>query len=1070
LRSAISLVGVLVAYWAYALVAVPLIEPGARRQSGDGPTQQARAEAGREPASRLAMLAPLFPPGCPLLAHAKMLDSDQVKLLLVNYTNFGDGRVSIEPCVMIYTPENPDLSPEERIRQAVVLEAPEGALLQFDQPLDLGKGRIGRLINGRLKGPVTIHSEGKHRGPEDHLLVLTRDLDVSEERIWTAQPVEFHMGTNSGSGQELLIKLLKGEGSNRGPSIGGIQSLELRRQVQMHLQVHTKNPGAAGPQSAAAGPAPEPRRDGPPGLPMSIPDGTPIEVACQGPFHFDPVQQFITLEDRVDVLRINPTGPGDQINCDLLTIFLSRPRSDAASDAAGAASHSPGAKKKGGGTFDLQPRRFEAKGNPVIVRAPSQGLNGRGQRLDYDLVTGQLGMEDREEAWLQQNANEIHCRSLLYQPAGPGRLGRITALGPGYLRGQTSERSGLPAGNSGGLLAPAARPAEGGPGPGPTSNKPPQIVEARWTGQLRVQPYQQEQLISLIGGAGLKCNGMGELDAEEIWFWLFELPNDTPGNQAKLRPDRMMARQQVRLESPQMSGRFEELAVWFVEDPMAAPDVGGMPKLGLLRQFEVLPVVPLAYGLAGRTAEIWRVARHPLLLTSFFQPADPSPDPLQRHFDVEGRQLQARVLMHGAKSELVELIVKGAVRMRETQTANPGDRPVLVLGDQVQMIDVNKPCTAVMVTGERAHFEGRGMSLDGGNINLNRGTNRLWVDGPGEMNLPIDKDLEGHPLGEPASVQVHWQRKMNFDGRTARFEESVAASMPNRQLRTETLDVTLQQPILFAEANNNDRPPPQVSQLQCGGGVAMEGRTFDPRGPQSIEFFQAPDLTVNMVSGRTHAGGPGWLTTIRRGSADPLQSGIGGPPGAASPPTPPANPNQLTYLNVTYQGSIEGNIHNREMNFQDHVVTVYGPVDSWDAVLDPNHLESLGDRGMIMHCGQMTVAQMPGAGGGPPSAEMVARDHALIENVKFTARAARVSYTQVKGLLVLEGDGRSKAEFWHQKYRSAQVSNITAQKIEYSPVDERLRVDGAEQLDFNEMPPDNKPAHSTPSRYQRLLQ
>ena len=271
----------------------------------------------------------------------------------------------------------------------------------------------------------------------------------------------------------------------------------------------------------------------------------------------------------------------------------------------------------------------------------------------------------------------------------------------------------------------------------------------------------------------------------------------------------------------------------------------------------------------------------------------------------------------------------------------------------------------------------------------------------------------------------------------------------------------------------------------------MEGRTFDPRGPQLIEFFQAPDLTINMLSGRTHAGGPGWLTTIRRGSADPLQSGAAGPPGAATPPgnrnangsglapanrnagglgLAPANPNQLTYLNVTYQGSIEGNIHNREMNFQDHVVTVYGPVDSWDAVLDPNRLESLGDRGMILHCRQMTVAQMPGAGGGPPSAEMVARDHVLIENVKFTARAARVSYTQVKGLLVLEGDGRSKAELSHQKYRTAPVSNITAQKIEYSPVDERLRVDGAEQLDFNEMPPDNKPAHSTPSRYQRLLQ
>jgi hypothetical protein len=1037
-RSAISLAVVLVAYWAYALIAVPLIEPAARRESAGGPSPQDRRDAGGNPADRLQVLAPLFPPGSPLLKNAKMLESDQVKLLLSDYTNFGDGRVQIKPCVMIYTPDAPDLSPEERIRQAVVLEAPEGALLQFDQPLDLAKARIGRLLNGRLHGPVIIRSEGKHRGPEDHLLVLTRDMDVSEERIWTGQPVEFHMGPNCGTGQELLIKLLKGEGEKRGPNVGGMQSLELRRQVQMHLEVHDKNRGAAAP-------AAESGRGGAAGSPLSLPDGTPIEVRCQGPFHFDPVQQFITLEDHVDVLRTNPTGPSDQINCDLLTIFLSRPRSDATTDADGTA----GLKKKTGALFDLQPRSFEAKGNPVIVRAPSQGVNGRGQRLEYDLITGQLRMEDRQEAWLQQGNNEIHCRNLQYQPAGPGRLGRVTAIGPGWLRGEAGERSGL-------LPTGPARQA----GPGPTPNKPPQILEAHWTGQLRVQPYQQQQLISLLGGAGLRFSGMGELDAEEIWFWLFELPKDAPGDQSKLRPDRMMARQQVRLESPQMSGRFEELAVWFVEDP-AAPSTGGLPKLGLLRHLEAAP-------------------RHPLVLTSFFEAAGQGPgaagapraassaDPLQQHFDVEGRQLQARVMTHGDQSEVVELIIKGAVRIRETQTATPEERPVLVVGDQVQMIDVNKPCTAIMVTGEKAHFEGRGMSLDGSNINLNRGTNRLWVDGPGQMDLPMDKDPEGHPLDHPAAVQVHWQRKMNFDGRAARFEESVLATMPGRQLRTEILDVALQQPIVFADANN--RPPPQVSQLQCSGGAALEGRTFDAQGPQSIEFFQAPDLTVNMLSGRTHAGGPGWLTTLRRGSADPLQNGAAAPPGAAPPAARPGDSNRLTYLNVVYQDSIEGNIHNREMTFQGQVATVYGPVDSWDAALDPNNVESLGDRGMILHCGQMTVTQMPASGSRQPATEMLARDHAIVENIKFTARAARISYTQVKGLLILEGDGRSKAELWHQKYRSGPVSSTMAQKIEYWPADERLRVDGLDQLNFNQMPPDGKPARSTPNRYQRVLQ
>ena len=62
--------------------------------------------------------------------------------------------------------------------------------------------------------------------------------------------------------------------------------------------------------------------------------------------------------------------------------------------------------------------------------------------------------------------------------------------------------------------------------------------------------------------------------------------------------------------------------------------------------------------------------------------------------------------------------------------------------------------------------------------------------------------------------------------------------------------------------------------------------------------------------------------------------------------------------------------------------------------------------------------------------EMVALDHALLENVKFTARAARISYTQAKGLLILEGDGRSKAELSRQKYPTAPISSVRALKIE----------------------------------------
>ena len=134
---------VLVSYWAYALVAVPLIEPPAdphRSDSGSatGPGQwsQGTFQRWREE------LEGLFPPGSWELENPKILESDQVKLLLQDYRIIGDGRkVKIFPCTVIFTPDGATAPAEQRKRRAVILEAPQGALLQFDQPFDPARAR-----------------------------------------------------------------------------------------------------------------------------------------------------------------------------------------------------------------------------------------------------------------------------------------------------------------------------------------------------------------------------------------------------------------------------------------------------------------------------------------------------------------------------------------------------------------------------------------------------------------------------------------------------------------------------------------------------------------------------------------------------------------------------------------------------------------------------------------------------------------------------------------------------------------------------------------------------------------
>ena len=88
---------VLMAYWAYALVAVPWIEPAAEaapgRSSSPTTTMPLQDQRGKE-------WAALFPPGAWELKDPQVLTIDQAQLLMPttqSYESKGNGRVQIRP-------------------------------------------------------------------------------------------------------------------------------------------------------------------------------------------------------------------------------------------------------------------------------------------------------------------------------------------------------------------------------------------------------------------------------------------------------------------------------------------------------------------------------------------------------------------------------------------------------------------------------------------------------------------------------------------------------------------------------------------------------------------------------------------------------------------------------------------------------------------------------------------------------------------------------------------------------------------------------------------------------------
>ncbi len=427
-----------------------------------------------------------------------------------------------------------------------------------------------------------------------------------------------------------------------------------------------------------------------------------------------------------------------------------------------------------------------------------------------------------------------------------------------------------------------------------------------------------------------------------------------------------------------------------------------------------------------------------------------------QRFEVTGKELHARILLGEETARVAEVRVEGDARFAETQTALPDERPVLIRGDRIHVFDAETPGAAVTITGEPGEFEGRGMGIAANHIHLNRGTNRLLIDGAGRMTLPLDRDLEGRPLDAATHLTVDWRTRMDFDGRTARFEDSVVAHTPQQALKTELLEVHFQQAVRLGEADLGT--PPQVEQITCRGGAMMESHATD--GPQQTahERMQVGDLTVNLQSGDLTARGPGWLMSVRKASdAGPFPGRGGmplGPPAPAGPAPPPADGEPtLRQLYVRFRGGATGNVHRRELTFHDDVRTIYLPVDSWQAPVPADDPQSLGPRGLVMNCNRLSLRQTLRPDGSQTAAEFEAAGDAIVESSVYTARAVRMTYSEAKDLLVLEGDGRSDAQLFRQQQIGGPMAQAAAQRILFWPGSNRLKVDGARSLELTHFEP-----------------
>jgi lipopolysaccharide export system protein LptA len=998
LHSAVSFAVVLMAYFIYARVAVPMIETGIAGPSGTNAGANS-FESGDD--QRIAQLAKLFPPGMLDLKKTKVLENNKVILLLESYKNLDDGRVKLDPpFTMVYLWDGPAEDEAQRMRQSIILQASEGAILKFKDRINLSSFKISRLVGGSLLGNITISSQGKSPGPEDDLLIRTKDVQLSEQEVWTLNKVDFTWGKNSGSGREMRIKLKAdppiARTDRNAPNVSRIEQFEMRHIDSLHLE-------SAPSASAAVSPAPNQTK----GF-MSADDygNLPLDISCDGPFTFDVAKRVATFAKNVNVSRVNPNGPSDQIQSDALSIYFT-PRDESKPDSDNAS--------------NLDPERIEARGNPVQINAPTQNLTGQGERLEYNVKTKLISLDGRTEVYLRQGPSEIRARSLQYQSLGPGRLGRAAAQGPGWLQGQME-------------------------------GNPETRIEVRWNDKLRIEPKDQYQEISFTGGALLNYPGFGTLEAKEIFFWLKQTPSGGPRGQPDFKPEYVKAHKQVIINSSRLTAVLEQqMEIWF--EQIGGANTTSSPPPPLPPDQRLVP--PQAN--QNQTAQ-----------------ARPESNP--QHFKITGGSLRARMQLRDRQIEdIADIEIQDSVRLEESQSAAPDERPMLIQGDRLHGTNLLAPNTVVNVTGRPAKCTARGLGLSGSNININRGTNHLWIEGPGSLDYPLSGNALGQSLyagqtmNMSGSLLINWQKGMDFDGLRAKFEESVSAATPQFNLQTKILEVQFKRPMGFSDPGlqNQDQNPPE--KLQCWGGVFLEKHSLDDRQqPISYDRMQVADLAVNLQNGALSAGGPGWLNRVFLNSADHKQNqfpaGLPGgrpaaPAGNNAPPIPDQLNKQLYCLNVHYQGAITGSFpglitgktSQGKLIFKEQIRAAYAPVFDWSAMIDPDKPDKLGPKGITLHCGQLEVTQMPLPVGKGQSLEVEAFENAIVEGGDgvFNARGYHIGYADAKNILTLEGDGRTFAELFRQLQPGAPYSRTSARKFEYNTKTRAIKVIDAGPIEIN---------------------
>jgi hypothetical protein len=932
----------------------------------------------------------------------------------------GDPQIRFVPFAMVW------LQKDRNGRETAVSLVSDSALLKFASAFDQVNPNPGRVVRAVLDGEVQV------KGPDGLALAGKQFVfDESAPSLVSTNLVQFQYGSHSGRGRTLNVKLIPTDGPPSGdrPRVYGIRTVRL-----------------------GSGTDPVTRRFEPVQLDFRVPQQDQqrlVKVRCSSDLEYDVEKHTALFSQSVRAHSMTGGAGYDSLECDKLWLQF-EPVPATLADAEVAAANGKSDRSFQQIETDLVFRRMIAEGKDVKFQSTERQLRADMKRMEYDAVERRLQLTDSRDVCVSQKGSSLWVPDVEVRfGAETNSVTEVLCRGAGRLEMTRPETNELE-------------------------------FFATWKKQLRksTDPANGLDYIELQRQASFRQpRQQTGLAAELVRLWLAPMSLSIPtgqsdaGPQSAPEPKRLVAERDVALVSPQLVARTSELDVRFEEgsaQPRLIPVsrssttiIGPVESPTLQNRDDLQPVSlrepatprpaarkpgapnqlprrePSATGGKGVQPAGHRVK--PAERNSLGPPIDiPMSTNMNEPLEVIADRIVTRMRrVEGASEpELTDVDTSGHVKVVQRRTGEP---PLTAEGDRLHLQNIGPQQEIVQLFGQPAHLRDRGMHVEGREVNMDRGANRVWVKGNGLLQLPVPPGTElasfGQSVNDP-DLDVWWEESMEFDGQTANFIGKVRAELGLGRMYCEQMDVKLTSRLSFADLRLEQQP--ELATVRCHENVSFESSDYKDNKLVMVQRGKIAEFSFNHQQGTTFAQGPGNVQVWQRVQEDPSGSGQRDIIQANRPIDSVGS--SWDYTKVTFKGRMTGNIDRQQSTFHDTVRIVHGPVGLPNETIDADNLTPTSGS---MRCDKLEFTFRSKSADTPKAyQQLIGWGNAQIEGRGYYANANEISFDGSKGLYMLRAHGNQVATI-AQDTPQGRRREATGRRIEFNRITKAVKVDAA---------------------------